>query len=137
MADITYIRRWNNTTGATALTSTGGTSGWVTFKDEDLGNPLVFKRWYGLRLTYKIMGTMAKTSAIAISTDGSSLGTSGVPTGNLNKTSTSVWMKDDVQFTTIKSVASAKVKVNMDASTGIYEINDIGLELRPIYRRVT
>jgi hypothetical protein len=46
-------------------------------------------------------------------------------------------MKDDVQFTTIKSVASAKVKVNMDASTGIYEINDIGLELRPIYRRVT
>jgi threonine dehydrogenase-like Zn-dependent dehydrogenase len=137
MADLITFRRWNNSDTATKVSGLGSTAGYVTFKDEDGGIPGSFKRWYGVRMTYKAKGAVAKTTAINVAVDGGTLGTNGVPTGNLNYVSASAWAKDDVLFSTIKSVQSAQVKVVTDTSSGVFEINDVGLELRSIYRRVT
>jgi hypothetical protein len=137
VSDTLNILRWNNGDGVTKIASIGSTAGYVTFKDEDLQIPQQYKRVYGLRMTYKIAGTVAKTAAISVATDGGALGTNGIPTGNLTRTSLTAWQKDDILFTTIKSALSCQVKVITNTASGVYEINDLGLELRPIYRRAT
>ena len=137
MANLITVRRWNNSDTATKVSGLGSTAGYIRFKDEDLDMPHRYKRAYGVRMTYKIAGTVAKTTAVKVGVDGGTLGTNGVPSGNLNRVSLTAWQSDDVIFSAIKSALSVQVKVVTDTAAGVYEINDVGLELRPIYRRVT
>ena len=137
MADAFNILKWDNI-ATSVIGSYGSTTGYVVFKDEDANDPGRVKRVYGARITYKIGGTVAKTSGISYALDGNTTFiTTAVPAGNLNNTA-SIWNKDDVLFSTIQSAQSWRFKVSFGTSaSGIYELNDFTVEARPIYRRVT
>jgi hypothetical protein len=137
MADLVNIRRWNNSETATKLSSCGSTTGLVTFKDDDLGEPGLIKRLYGIRLTYLVNGTTAKTSAVSYALDGATaLTTAQIPIGNLDA-SASGWQTDDILISVIQSCSSAKFSITMGWEAGVYAINDISVEFRPVYKRVT
>lgn len=137
MAYSVNIRRWNNSESATKLSGLGSTVGLVTFKDDDFGEPGRMKRLYGLRLTYLANGTTAKTAAISYALDGATaFATTQIPSGNLD-TSTSGWQTDDVIFAVIQSGSSLRFKVVTGWSTGVYAINDLSVEIRPVYKRTT
>jgi hypothetical protein len=139
MADAFNILKWDNTAGI-PITGYGSSTGYVTFKDEDGGEPGRIKRLYGARMTYRIGGSVAKSTGVTYALDGAtSFVNTYIPTSYLNNAPTT-WNKDDVMFSTYQSAQSWRFKVTFGVSVavaGIYELNDFSVEARPIYRRVT
>ncbi len=131
------IMKWDNSESAIKLSTYGSTDGYVEFKDEDFGIPGNIKRWYGIRLSYLTHGTpVAKTAIVSYALDGASaFGTTGVPSGSFDAGSAVVG--DDMTLSAIQSCQSVKVRFEFDHVDGIYELRDVGLELRPIHKRVT
>lgn len=133
------VMKWNNSESVAKLTTIGSTAGYVEFKDEDLGIPANIKRWYGVRMSYMSHGTPTQlhknTTVTYVLDGGTTMITTGVPTDHLD--SGSAVIGDDVVLTAIQSCQSVKVRLELDSVSGIYDLRDIGLELRPIHRRVT
>ena len=106
-------------------------------KDIDFGEPGRIKKVYGVRITYK--SSAAQTTPIAYAIDGignfSSAG-GGNFTGNFADTS-DVW---DVLYAYPSSPVecqSMQLKITNPTTSGTININDITIEYRPIYKRVT
>ena len=100
-------------------------------KDIDFGEPGRIKKVYGVRITYK--SSAAQTTPISYATNG---GTSFTNlTGNFSSTST--W---DVLYAYPSSPVecqSMQLKITNPTNSGTININDITIEYRPIYKRVT
>ena len=100
-------------------------------KDIDFGEPGRIKKVYGVRITYK--SSAAQTTPISYATNG---GTSFTNlTGNFSSTST--W---DVLYAYPSSPVecqSMQFKITNPTNSGTININDITIEYRPIYKRVT
>jgi len=106
-------------------------------KDIDFGDPGHIKKVYGVRITYQ--SSAAQTTPIAYAIDGignfASAG-GGNFTGNFANTS-GVW---DVLNATVSSPVecqSMQIKISNPTNDGTIKINDISIEYRPIYKRVT
>ena len=101
-------------------------------KDMDFGEPGRIKKVYGLRVTYQ--SSAAQTTPISYATDGGSSFSNF--TGNFVDTS-DAW---DVLYAYTASPVecqSIQIKITNPTNTGTININDISVEYRSIYKRVT
>jgi len=107
-----------------------------TTRDIDFGDPGRKKKVYGLTLTYK--SDTNQTQPIYYATDGSTSFSSQL-TGNF--ASGSGWQKLRATVSTPIECQSIRFKVtNPSTATGVtdgIQINDLSVEYRPIYKRVS
>jgi hypothetical protein len=103
----------------------------IVTKDIDFGEPGRIKKVYSVRVTYK--SSAIQTQPILFATDGGSSFTA--LTGNFASTSAF-----DVLVATPSSpieCQSLQLKITNASAAGTIEINDISIEYRNIYKRVT
>jgi len=103
-------------------------------KDIDFGDPSLIKKIYNVYVTYRSDG--AETTPFTYAVDGTnnfSGAGGGTFTGNLIDTS-NVWDIATLTTTTPISCQSLQIKF---ATTGTFEFNDMAIEYRPLYKRVS
>ena len=128
MADLITIKKWTGTSPATP----SGTQ-YVILKDDDFGLPQQLKRIYAVYITYKTYsgsGTIAMNAAISYDTDGGST----FITTYIHATAlpeATAWDVAAIEFSTVIQCQSFRLRCNMEY------INDITVEYRPIYKRVS
>ena len=125
------IKEWSDT-----MRSIGEDEFKFTTRDIDFGDPGRKKKVYGLTLTYK--SDTNQTQPIYYATDGSTSFSSQL-TGNF--ASGSGWQKLRATVSTPIECQSIRFKVtNPSTATGVtdgIQINDLSVEYRPIYKRVS
>jgi len=125
------IKEWSDT-----MRAIGEDEFKFTTRDIDFGDPSRNKKVYGLTLTYK--SDTAQTQPIYYATDGSTSFSSQL-TGNF--ASGSGWQKLRATASTPIECQSIRFKVtNPSGATGTtdgIQINDLSVEYRPIYKRVS
>jgi len=125
------IKEWSDT-----MRAIGEDEFKFTTRDIDFGDPGRKKKVYGLTLTYK--SDTNQTQPIYYATDGSTSFSSQL-TGNF--ASGSGWQKLRATVSTPIECQSIRFKVtNPSTATGVtdgIQINDLSVEYRPIYKRVS
>jgi len=105
-------------------------------KDIDFGNPSRIKKIYSVTITYKASAAM--TTPISYATDGGSSYTNF--TGNFSDTGAGTyadnWAKLRATLASPVECQSMQLKVQNTAQ-GSFQINDISIEYRDIYKRVS
>jgi len=108
----------------------------VKTKDIDFGDPSIIKKVYAVTVTY--VASDAMTNPISYATDGGSSFTDF--TGNFADTGTGDandnWAKLRATLASPVECQSMQIKIQNTAD-GIFSINDITIEYRPIYKRVS
>jgi len=122
----TTIKKWDPTPVA-------GT-GWVTFKDEDFGNPHQVKRIYGFSITYKASVKINMNDLVTYALDGgTSFVNTYIPATELPVAAT--WNMAYIELSTPISVQSIRVKAAW--TSNLVRVNDIAVENRPIHKEFT
>ena len=122
----TTIKKWSPTPVA-------GT-GWVTFKDEDFGNPHQIKRIYGFSITYKASVAINMNALMSYVLDGgTSFVTTYIPATELPISA--IWNVAYIELSTPISCQSICGKAAW--TTNLVRVNDIAIECRPIHKEVT
>ena len=120
------IKKWSDTS-ATA-------SQYVIFRDDDFGSPAMTKHIYSVRITYKSTQAHNMNALLNYALDGAtSFVTTYVPATSVSTASS--WDVTVITFTTILACQSFRLKLIHTAGT--LNINDIAVEYRTIYKRVT
>mgnify|MGYP003151207197 FL=1 len=107
----------------------------ITTRDIDFGDPFHIKKVSKVIVTYK--SDNAETTPFTYAVDGIQNFTGaggGTFTGNLIDTS-GVW--DIVTLTPSSVISCQSIQIKFAPGSGIYDINDISIEYRPIHKRVS
>lgn len=124
--DLTTIMKWTDTQTSAAQ--------YVTLRDEDFGDPTIAKRVYGVTVTYKANTQQNMNALLSYAVDGgTSFVTTYIPTTAV-ATATD-WANIKIDFTT--PVQCQSIRLKFSHTTGTMEINDVGIEYRPIHKRIT
>ena len=127
MADLVTIQKWDDD-------SASSSSQYIETRDEDFGSPAVYKRIYGVVITYKASAATTMNVMLTYAMNGNtSYISTYVPTTAVG--STAIWDVATIMFTTVLEVQSLRCKIAIPTGTG--EINDISVIYRTIHKRVT
>lgn len=111
----------------------------ITMKDDDFNLPNIVKKIYGITIEYN--SSANNTTAIKyyyINNSGDLVSVedgSGLSSADI-ATSTGAWNINRYTFNTPLSVSSFKLRLDLDGDSLQY-INNVGIEYRPIYKRIT
>ena len=104
----------------------------VQTKNFTLGDPNIMKKIYAIYITYQASSSLA--SDVFYSTDGGDSWETDA--SGPSATSSTVWQKGKWTIGTPPSASTIMVKVDTDATSNLVKINDIGIEYRPIHKRM-
>lgn len=127
MADLVTIQKWSDA-------SASASGQYFTLKDDDFDLPANIKKVYKVIMTYKSDAAVTMNVLFTYVTDG---GTSFINTYITDPSvpTAATWDISVMEFSTIVECQSIRFKFS--PATGTFSVNDIGIEKRPIYRRVT
>lgn len=130
MADLITIKKWDRTAVAG--------SGWVTFKDEDFGNPEIIKHIYSFILTYKLSVSTTKISLLNYSINGaaSTWLTTNLTDGAVAQAATD-WDVTKISFADGSPAAVQSIRIRLLVASKLFQIKDLTIEYRPIYLRAS
>ena len=103
----------------------------IITKDIDFGDPNISKKVYAIYMTYK-SDTLSLADKVFYSKDG---GVSWTVTSGPSAVGTSTWLKGKWVISTPDITSKIMIKIDTGASSAVY-INDIGIEYRPIHKRM-
>jgi len=103
----------------------------IITKNIDFGDPNISKKVYAIYMTYK-SDTLSIADKVYYSTDG---GTNWVVTSGPDSVGTTTWLKGKWVIATPPTTSKVMIKIDTGSSSGIY-INDIGIEYRPVHKRM-
>tara|TARA_R110000803_G_scaffold44601_7_gene94323 strand:- start:4034 stop:6466 length:2433 start_codon:yes stop_codon:yes gene_type:complete len=101
-------------------------------KEIDFGDPNINKRFYAVYMTFKTSTSLAEK--VYYSVDGGA--TWVLISGGTSLTNTSKWIKGKWALSAPISVSKVMIKVDVPSTSAQLWINDIGLEFRPVHKRM-
>jgi len=120
------MRYWKNSDRATNRSNTT-----ILTKDIDFGDPSRIKKIYNIYVTYKKQGNAISVS-YALNGTNSFTTISGTTFGNSND-----WNIEKIPLQSSLQCQSIKIKIGISSTHSLFEINDISIDYRPIYRKVS
>jgi len=101
-------------------------------KNFTLGDPNIMKKIYAIYITYQASNSLA--ADVFYSTDGGDSWETDI--SGPSATSSTVWQKGKWTITDPPTASTIMVKIDTDATSNLVKINDIGIEYRPIHKRM-
>ena len=101
-------------------------------KNFTLGDPNIMKKIYAIYITYQASSSLA--ADVFYSTDGGDSWETDI--SGPSATSSTVWQKGKWTITDPPTASTIMVKIDTDATSNLVKINDIGIEYRPIHKRM-
>lgn len=120
------MRYWKNSDRATNRSNTT-----ILTKDIDFGDPSRIKKIYNIYVTYKKQGNAISVSYALNGTNSFTI-ISGTTFGNSND-----WNIEKIPLQSSLQCQSIKIKIGIASTHSLFEINDISIDYRPIYRKVS
>ena len=103
----------------------------IITKNIDFGDPNISKKVYAIYMTYK-SDTLSIADKVYYSTDG---GTNWVVTSGPTSVGTTTWLKGKWVIATPPTTSKVMIKIDTGSNSAVY-INDIGIEYRPVHKRM-
>ena len=128
MADLITIKKWDRT-------AVSG-SGWVTFKDEDFGNPAIMKKIYGFTVTFKSSASAATLLTYAVDGKASTWITTNLANNGMAQSQTD-WDVAYIYFTSGVAPSVQSIRVRLLVTSKLFRIKDFSIEYRPIHKEAT
>ena len=101
-------------------------------KNFTLGDPNIMKKIYAIYITYQASSSLA--ADVFYSTDGGNSWETDI--SGPSATSSTVWQKGKWTITDPPTASTIMVKIDTDTTSNLVKINDIGIEYRPIHKRM-
>ena len=123
------MRYWKNSDRDTNRSNTT-----ILTKDIDFGDPSRIKKIYNIYVTYRKDGDVSSAISVAYALNGSN---------NFNVISgttfadTDDWNIEKIPVQSALQCQSIKIKIRIVSNHNLFEINDISIDYRPIYRKVS
>lgn len=127
MADLITLQKWDDD-------SQSASGQYFVLKDEDFDIPSNIKKVYRVTITYKASAAVNMNVLLTYAVDGStSFGNTYVPATSVPIAAG--WNIASIQLSTPVSIQSIMLKFS--PATGTFNVNDISVEKRPVYKRVS
>ena len=101
-------------------------------KEIDFGDPNINKRFYAVYMTFKTSTSLAEKVYYSINEGATWV----LISGGESSASTARWIRGKWDLPTPISVSKVMIKVDIPSTSAKLWINDIGLEFRPIHKRM-
>ena len=100
-------------------------------KDIDFGDPSRIKKIYNIYVTYRKEGS---APSVSYALNGSNNFTT---ISNTTFASTDTWEIEKIPLQSALQCQSIKIKIGIASTHSLFDINDISIDYRPIYRKVS
>ena len=121
------MRYWKNIDRAI----TNRTNTTLLTKDIDFGDPSRIKKIYNIYVTYRKEGS---APSVSYALNGSNNFTT---ISNTTFASTDTWEIEKIPLQSALQCQSIKIKIGIASTHSLFDINDISIDYRPIYRKVS